>query len=112
MVQPSTMSFRQPLCQLLIDTPIGPRDRLRADTLDSIQSRQQDAALPKHLYQPHRQHNASVRLHGRLYQFLNCVPVVNRRERFKVEKRLKFKQMLSPGLRPAPVPGPMLNRNL
>ncbi len=41
LIQPSTMSFRQPLGQLLIDATIGPRDRFRADALNCIQSRQQ-----------------------------------------------------------------------
>ncbi len=58
---------------------------MRADTLDSIQSRQQDSALPKHLHQPRSQHNAFVRLRGRLNQFLNLEPMVSRRKRFKVK---------------------------
>src|SRR5260370_36941735 len=111
-VQPLTENVREPVSQLLVDSAIGASDRLRVDTFDCIQAREEDRSLPERLDQARRKHDAFVRLHRCFSEFFDGKPVMACRERFKAEDRLKFDQALSPGLSPVAVLSPVLDRNL
>ena len=106
------MGFCKPIGQLFVDKTSSTRHCCGTDSLDHTHAREEDCSLSQHLDKPARKHDAPVRLHRCLRQFLDGKPVMTCREQLKAEDCLEFRKMLSPGLWTVSIVGPTLNGNL